>query len=856
MNKVSDSKNIKLGIVISYLTLIVTIVGSIVVTRKVLDYVGDANYGLYSFVTSITMWLTIVGNAVGASFVRFATIEKDKNGNENQVKTLYNRFFIVVALISVLIAGGILLVLYLNNVQLFGYEKTESDILYILFAYSIVQIGITIAFSVYNLFINYKKKFIFARSLTLFLSFATYAGNWIIAYLTKNILYISLYALIHSALTVVVQIIYVRFGLKEKGFYTSKIVDKTLFRQIFAFSSILLFGAVVSQISNYVDKTILGAMGLPEQVTLYQLGQQFSTYVIVLSSSVVAVYIPTVNELVVKKRDEELNKLFLKVSKFQMIIICLVVFGFLSCGKDFVVVWVGMERVKVFYIAAAWLILLLCSETMNLSIEIQRARNKHLFRCITFFSLSVGNIGLSLLLIHFMGRDKAVEACLLGSVIVSFLSNWVALNIYNKVKMELPILRYFFDLFIHCLYGEIAFGASYLISLIPTIKNLEYSIWSLLIKGSIFVAIYALLIFIFDRHFVLPMIFKKTKRSSKNINSENISEKDIEQSTAFLINSRDIYYFKYTNENLFIEVGYINNLPHPRIRKYLQRAIKYFPNSTITRLLVRIFVPIIYPENALSILKTNKNICFFDVAATPELLQYSLLNSKRRTFVFYWNQIDPVPYHNFFTKLLNPNQIFTYSRIESDLYGIEHIAEPLMKIEGLVEEPDKAKYEYDFYFLGRVKVRGEVIVNYCQKLYDAGFKVKADILCEESENSKYEKYPFINILDGFMTYEDYLRKVNVSKCLLEVAAEENLNVTWRAFESFLYERKLLTNNKYSFDEPYLDDTNVLLMSLENFDKKLLEDFMSLPYDKSKAHEEEWDHSLNDFVRKIYIRFNS
>ena len=855
MRATSDSKNIKLGIIISYLTLIVTVIGSIVVTRKVLDYVGDANYGLYSFVTSVTTWLTIVGNAVGASFVRFATIEKDKNGNENQVKTLYNRFFIIVALISVIIAGGILFVLYLNKVQLFGYEKTDSDILYVLFAYSIMQIGITIAFSVYNLYINYKKKFIFARSLTLFLSLATYAGNWIIAYFTKNIVYVSLYALIHSAVTVIIQILYVRLVLKEKGFFTSKIVDKTLFRQIITFSSILIFGAVVSQISNYVDKTILGSMGLPEQVTLYQLGQQFSTYVIVLSSSVAAVYIPTVNELVVKKQDEELNKLFLKVSKFQMIIICLVVFGFLACGKDFVYIWLGEERIKVFYIAAAWLLLLLCSETINLSIEIQRARNKHLFRCITFFLLSVGNIGLSLLLIYLMGRDKAIEACLLGSVIVSFLSNWVALNLYNAVKMKLPIIRYFFNLIIHCTYAGVAFISVYFLSKVSFIKNLEYSIYSLLIKGSIFVIIYALFILIFDHRFILPMIFKNKKKPDP-IDPDNIDDKMIKENIVFIIPSRSIYYFKYTDENLFKEVVNLHTLPHPQLVKLVRRFVKYFPNSVITRLFVRLAVPKLYSSDLLKILKSNKNICFFDVAASPELVQYSLLNFKRKTFVFYWNQIEPQLYHSYVARLLEPTSIFTYSRIESDLYGIEHIAEPLLKIEGLVSEPSKAKYEYDFYFLGRLKLRGEVIANYCQKLHDAGFKVRADILCDEADKEKYKQYPFINVLESFITYEDYLKQVNVSKCLLEIASEDNLNVTWRAFESFLYERKLLTNNKYSFDEPYLDDTNVLLMDLNKFDEKAIKDFMSHPYDKSKAHDDKWDHSLDDFLKKMYIRFNS
>ena len=860
----STSKNIKFGVLISYITLIVSIIGNILVTKKVLNYVGVSNYGLFSFVNSITTWLTVISNALGASFIRFATIEKEETGGEGQVKTLYNRLFLVIALVAVTLAAGLLLGLYLGNVQLFNYSKEESDILYVLFASSIIQVGITIGFSVYTLFINYKKKFIFARALTLVTNLTLFAGNWLIAYFTRNIIYIGMYAAFQALASIVIQIIYVKCVLKETGFTKTKIVDKTLFRRIAVFSSILLFGAIVSQISNQVDKTILGSMGLANDVAIYQLGQSFSTYVIVLSSSVAAVYIPTVNELVVKRKDQELNDLFLRVSKFQIIVVTMVVFGFLAAGRDFTELWVGNEvkeatvdgAKKVYQIAAAWLILLLCSETMNLSIEIQRARNKHLFRCLTFFGLSVGNIGLSLFLIYLFGRDKAVEACLLGSVITSFLSNWVALNIYNAKNMRLPIFRYFFILVTHAIYGAVGFLGTYFLFKIEALHNLEYSFLSLILKGVIFVAIYGLLLLIFDRNFIKSILFergkmKKGESKEGSVPTDKVSLSDASNKMQIIINTREIYYFKKTPEDLFIELGMVLDIGHDKIRNVLKAFVRFFPNMGITNFLCNKFVPKIYPKHIIEAINSDKNICIFDAAVTPELLQYGL-SKKPNLIVYCWNQIDKDFFRRYYEKLMPKSHIFTYSRLDAKLYEIGYLPEPLLKLEGLVEPYSKAKFDYDFYFLGRLKDKEKPILDTCKTLYEMGYKLRIDVL--EPGERDFSNYPFINILDKYLTYEEYLSNVSKAKCILEIVSQDNPNVTWRPFESFLYERKLVTNASNALTEPYLTEDNVLVIDVDNPDTSKIKDFMSKGYDYKSKDEKKWNHSMDDFLNYLYIKF--
>ena len=78
MDNLSDRKNIKFGVILSFVSLGVSIIGTLFITNRVLNYIGDYNYGLYSFVNSITSWLSIVSAALSASFLRFATSESKK----------------------------------------------------------------------------------------------------------------------------------------------------------------------------------------------------------------------------------------------------------------------------------------------------------------------------------------------------------------------------------------------------------------------------------------------------------------------------------------------------------------------------------------------------------------------------------------------------------------------------------------------------------------------------------------------------------------------------------------------------------------------------------------------------------
>ncbi len=488
-----DQKNIRFGIILSYVSLAVSVLGYFFVTRKVLECIGDYQYGLYSFVLSIANWAAIVANALNASYVRFATMEAKQNaGDVGRINALYAKMLLILSLI-VLVAGlSVFGGLYLAKVPLFAYGWEDSRTLYLLFALALVNVFFTMLTSVYGLFVNYRKRFIFSRLLALGVSLLGFLAHWLLAYYTKSIVSIAAYSIFATLLTAVGNLGYARKCLGY-GYRRANIKENwPLLKQIAIFSGIILFNSVVDQINASVDQIILGAMGEAESVTIYKLAQSLSVYLTTMSVSISSSFVPTINELVVSGKDEELNRLYLRVSKLQAVILCAVTFGFLACGSEFVSLWLKEGKQDVFYVGAALMLMNLCPLTINASIEIQRARNRHLFRAVAYFLVALGNVALSALFLFLFPREKAVYACLLGTVIAVAVSHWIAMNVYNAKAMRLPVLRQMGTLVLYMAVGAACWGCVLALFLIPSLSSLTSHLWRFLIQGFVFVVLYAL----------------------------------------------------------------------------------------------------------------------------------------------------------------------------------------------------------------------------------------------------------------------------------------------------------------------------------------------------------------------------
>ncbi len=507
---ISESKNIRFGVVLTYISLGISLLGTVFISNRVLNLIGDHYFGLYSFVNSIATWLTVVSSALIASYLRYASLEaNENNGETSRTNTIYLKLLAIMGL-SILIVGlSIIFSLFFLNVCFPNYDWDDSKIIYVLFVFSIINISITLPATIFTQFINYKKQFIFEKSLLILTNISTFAFQFIIAFLTHNIVLISVLTLCLTLLNLVFNFIYCKRHLSIAFKKTRLRENGPLIKSISAFSGILLLNTIVDQISVNADKTLLGFFSTPENVTIYHMGMQFNNYLSFLCVAVSSVFAPRIHDFCVKNDLESVDGLFLRVSRLQGIVVCAITFGFIACGYDFVIWWIGTSRINAYYCGVILMVLSIMPFSVKLSIEIQRALNKHKFRSYLYFALAILNIGLSIILLLIIPSDYSIFACLIGTAVSTIICQWIAMNIYNKKVIKLSMEKHWIQLIKQICFGVISATASITINFF-LFKNFESHLLKFMLSGLVFVLVYLAFLMLFDRHFIYSFLPKKT----------------------------------------------------------------------------------------------------------------------------------------------------------------------------------------------------------------------------------------------------------------------------------------------------------------------------------------------------------
>ena len=578
----SEESNIQLGIAISYIALIVSAIGAFVVTPRVLENLGDKQYGLLAFANSITAWLTVITTALAASYIKFAAKYQKENKDVGIVNTSYLKIFAFSALIMFgIIAIGVF-VLFGFNIQLPQYSAEENRLILFLILVSGINVSINVMFSVFNNFLTYKKQFIFIRLLALVISFLTFACNLIFSFVFKKVLVISIVAVVLTSISSLITIVYA-FRKERMTFAKTNYKENSpLIRAIIVFSGFILLNAIVDRVNTELDKTLLGLMVNAEAVTDYTLSKYFNTYFLTLSLAISSTYVPKIHELVAKdskiivsayyeelvekekelykeelarykaakknktdrkaakerlleakktykekckiakleinnnlstikaeikekENKKELSSLFLKICRSQMLILFLVGGGFFAVGKEFMNLWLGAEKDYIYYYALVPISLDMFSLSVNTCIEIQRALNKHKFRAFLYIALALINIGISVLLIKILPDGYQVWGAFIGTAVSVIMGNIIILNLYNKLKIGLPMGSYFLSVFKHVLYAGVGVGVAMVLRWIVLPDYVGVSA-RLLIQGATFVVLYVAMLLIFERKTIIPLM--------------------------------------------------------------------------------------------------------------------------------------------------------------------------------------------------------------------------------------------------------------------------------------------------------------------------------------------------------------
>lgn len=482
------TNQLKIGVILSYVTMFVQNIIGIVYTPIMLRLLGKSEYGLYQLVFSVVSYLGLLSFGFGSAYVRFYSRYKVKNDKEGiaRLNGMFITIFLIIALISVL-AGSVLIF----NVELIfkqGLTPSEISTARILMVLMVFNLAVTFPSSVFDSYVTAHECYFFQRVVSLLQTVLN-------PFLTLPLLlmgYKSISLVVITTILTVGKFIINMYYCKKKldMQFKFKNMQFSLLKEIWVFSFFIFLNMIVDQINWSVDKFILGMFGGTVAVAVYAVGGQINGIYMNMSTSISSVFISRINTIVAESNDnKELTNIFTKVGRIQFIVLALVLNGFILLGKYFISVWAGNGYDNAYYVVLLLIIPVTVPLIQNIGIEIQRAKNMHKFRSIVYFIIAIGNVLISIPLTKAYGEVGAA----FGTAITMTLGNIIIMNWYYHARVKLN-MKYFwgniFKLFPAIL---ISFCIGLVASKIITVN----SIINFILVGCIYAVAYLICMYLF-----------------------------------------------------------------------------------------------------------------------------------------------------------------------------------------------------------------------------------------------------------------------------------------------------------------------------------------------------------------------
>ncbi|WP_293974195.1 oligosaccharide flippase family protein [uncultured Ruminococcus sp.] len=431
-----EKSQLKSGVVLSYLNLIIGNLVPFVYTPLMLSILGQAEYGLYTLAHTIVGYLSLLSFGMGSAVIRYITKYK-ATGEKKKMQQMFGLFtFLFSVLAFVVLILGVILSF---NIQLF-YGNTLSDAelskMRILIILCTINSALTFVFTTYSSIVLVFEKYVFRQILNLFTTVLSPCANIIVLILGFSSIGMVLATTGLNVLGFVANIFYCSIVLKVKPEFRGMPFDEL--KSIFSFCFFVFIASVVDMLFWATDKVIIGATIGTVAVAVYNIGATFNSIVTSISTTISGVLTPRITNMVFKNAtNKELTDLFIKVGRLQYIVVALVLSGFIVFGRQFINIWVGPDYAESYYVALLTLIPVAIPLIQNTGISIVTAQNKHRFRSIVYLIIAIVNAVSTYFIVGIMGIIGAAVCSAVSYIIgQGLIMNWYY---WKKTGIDIPL---------------------------------------------------------------------------------------------------------------------------------------------------------------------------------------------------------------------------------------------------------------------------------------------------------------------------------------------------------------------------------------------------------------------------------
>lgn len=474
---------LKIGVILSYLSKMITIVIGLVYTPLMIRLLGQSEYGLYNIAASVISYLGVLNLGFGSAYMRFYSRYKVAN-EDNKISTLNGMFLIIFSVLgTIAVFAGLILVFNVNIIFGPSLTKQELRLAQILMGVLVINLGVSFPNIIFSTYIQANERFLFANGLEIIKQVSMPLVTLPVLITGHGSIGM---VIVTTSINILVELVNIYYSVKKLDMHFSfNNFDIELLKEMSVYSFFIFINMLVDQVNQNLDKTIIGRYGGTIVTAVYSVGERFELIYQQLSIAIASVFTPKIHNMISQNTSNEIMTVFFtRVGRIQFIILSLILSGFAFFGRPFIGIWAGVDYYNAFPIALLLMTTITIPLIQNVGIEIQRAKNMHQFRSWLYLFMAVANLIITIPLVKKFGGFGAA----IGTSLSYIIGNGLLMNLYNHLKVGLD-MKYF--------WKEIAsFTTAFILPVsfalvVNHFLNL-YNIWNLLFSILIYTMIFVI----------------------------------------------------------------------------------------------------------------------------------------------------------------------------------------------------------------------------------------------------------------------------------------------------------------------------------------------------------------------------
>lgn len=432
--------NRKIGVILSYVMMIFEVLSTLLLTPFIIRTLGQAEYGVYKLSASVVAYLLLldlgVGNAITRYIAKFrASGEKEQSQKFLGVATIYYTVIALVALIA-----GVVLIAVFPKAFAKGLTASEIKLGQELLFITMINAAVTLGTAAYNNVIIAYERFTVSKGVPIIQIIVRMALTVVMLKCGFGSVGI---VMVNLLMTVVCRgffIIYVLFRLKLRPKF--KGIDIPFVKEIILYSSMILLQTIATQLNLTADQILIGTLVTSASAILavYGVGSQVTQYYMAIGTAFTGILMPGIVKMVGSVPDSKtLANEMIRIGRIILAVLGLIWSGFITCGKQFIILWAGQDNIKAYYVAAILITAYMFILTESVGTQILWAMNQHREQAILKCVIVLLNIILTIILIKWQPLIGATT----GTFISLFLGDIVVMNVVFCKKLKINMWYYY-----------------------------------------------------------------------------------------------------------------------------------------------------------------------------------------------------------------------------------------------------------------------------------------------------------------------------------------------------------------------------------------------------------------------------